>query len=284
MALRQKTRTFLTVGVVLFLCVLFSHPEDVMRGSLAGLTLWYQAVLPVQLPFMIVIQLLLRLQVIRGLAPSLLCLLSGLTCGYPAGTVTAAALYQSGAIPEKRLTRLAAGSSTAGPLFMVGTVGLGLLSESRLGYLLLSIQWLCAALLVLPGGRKHKPKQAPPVVSQPLGQMLGDAVGAAAQLMLTIAGFIVLFSVILQWVPSWIGALLEMTNGAKIVAASSWPLAAKLVGISFLLGFSGVCVILQSLAAAERAPIAAGRFVLYKVAQGGLAAVLTWGVCQFLGL
>ena len=99
---------------------------------------------------------------------------------------------------------------------MVGTVGLGLLSESRLGYLLLSIQWLCAALLVLPGGRKHKPKQAPSAVSQPLGQMLGDAVGAAAQLMLTIAGFIVLFSVILQWIPSWIGALLEMNTRSSV--------------------------------------------------------------------
>lgn len=289
-----KTRTMLTVGVVLFLCFLFWQPAKAMEGARQGLILWYQVVLPSQFPFIACVNILLQIQSFSHISPHVFNFLSGMISGYPVGSMTAAKLFQEGRLNQKRLTLQAALCNMAGPLFVIGTVGVGLLQNALYGYMLLLIHWACAGSMSIFCALRNKEKskaagrqkkvRATSRPRLPIGAVLGDAVGGAAEVMLKVAGFITIFSVILQWIPGWIGAPLEMTNGLRLAAYSTLPMKWKLSACSFLINFSGICVILQSLGAAEEAPIAAGWYLLIKLLQGSVSAIVTLGICQILGM
>lgn len=283
-------RTMLACGVVLFLCLLFVSPGRAMKGAEKGLLLWYQIVLPSQLPFVAGVKLLLKLQSFQAGPPVLMNFLIGLVSGYPVGTMTTAHFYRTGRISPRSLTPLAAFTNMAGPLFVVGTVGAGLLGDARWGYYLLMVHWVSAGLLVLfPALRERHAGRARvtgalAVERSSIGRLMGDAVGETAELMLKVGGFIVLFSVLRQWVGGPVGAVLEMTGGIRWVVQQGWSLKWTLTVCSFLINFSGVCILMQSLGCAEGVPVSTAGFLGSKLGQGLLAAALMLGICQFLGM
>ena len=260
-----------------------------MEGAKEGMVLWYRVVLPSQFPFVAAVKLLLQLPLLHQAPASWSIWLIGMVSGYPMGTLTASEMYQKGKMTRESLTPLAAYANMAGPLFVIGTVG-SLLQSTVLGYWLLLTHWVSAGTLFwfsawrmkrndMAAGRLSKEGQVALPLS-PLGQLLGNAVGDTAELMLKVCGFITLFSVLQQWLPGWIGALLEMTNGIRWLTESKLGLTEKLVLCSFLLGFSGFCIILQSFAAAK-APLDTKQYIICKCKQGVLGAALMWGICQF---
>ena len=275
--------------MVLFLCLLMIQPDQAMEGARTGLLLWYQVVLPAQLPFMVGVKLLFRVCSFRRIPAVILNFLMGLVSGYPVGTMTAVQLYQQGRISRCSLTPLAAACNMAGPLFVIGTVGSGLLGNVRWGYWLLLVHWLSAGIMTAVAARRnsgagHDSRGQEACGRESIGRLMGDAVGEAAELMLKVGGFIVIFSVMRQWLSGGIGALLEMTGGVAWLAAQSWDPMWILTGVSFLINFSGVCILMQSLSAADQAPVSTGGYIGLKLLQGLLAAVLMLGICQFLNL
>lgn len=288
--LQNKGRTMLTGSVVLFLCLLLGNPARAAEGVRQGLILWYQAVLPIQLPFAAGICMLMQLTEGGWMPVRMQAWLIGQLAGYPMGALAVGQLYQSGRLKMEGLTRTAAACNMAGPLFVVGTVGSCLLGDVRWGYVLLAVHWICAGAIACLGAARRKTAtdgihpQRSRKSGEPLGTVMGSAVSEAAQLMLKVGGFIALFSVILQWVPQEMGIVLEMTNGIDWICAQPWPLKWKLTGCSFAINFSGLCIILQSLAAGKEAPMRSGSFFAWKLLQGVAAAVLMWGICQFLGM
>ncbi len=276
------------IVVILFLCLLFCQPQKGMDGVREGLLLWYNVVLPSQLPFIMGVRLLLKTALVKKMPPSLMGFVFGLTAGYPAGSMTTAQLYKQGCISRKNLTPLAAFSNMAGPLFVVGTVGIGLLGSARWGYILLVVHWIsAAAFAIFPALRESRAQRgrSPDIAAfqkVPIGRLMGDAVGETAELMLKVGGFIVLFSVLRQWVGGVAGALMEMSGGVQWLSRQNWGLKWKLAGCSFLINFSGVCIILQSLGAVGDAPVSAEGFIGYKLLQGVVATGIMLGICQFL--
>ncbi len=276
------------VVVVLFLCLLFCQPQKGMEGAQEGLMLWYNVVLPSQLPFIMGVRLLLKTAPLKKMPPGLFGFILGLIAGYPVGSMTTAQLYKQGRIGSENLTPLAAFSNMAGPLFVVGTVGVGLLGSARWGYCLLMVHWISAAMFVaFPALRESRAQRGrmteiATVQKESIGRMMGDAVGETAELMLKVGGFIVLFSVLRRWVGDTVGALLEMTGGIRWIAGQDMNLGWKLVGCSFLINFSGICILLQSLEVAGDVPVSTLGFIGCKLLQGVAAAGIMFVICQFL--
>ena len=274
--------------VVLFLCLLFCQPQKAMDGARDGLLLWYQVVLPSQMPFVMGVKLLLKLSSFRQIPAVLFNFLIGLISGYPVGTMTTGHLYKQGQISKKNLTPLAAFTNMAGPLFVVGTVGGGLLGNVKWGYYLLAVHWISAAVLVMfPALReRHAQRErlagAVALERSSIGRMMGDAVGETAELMLKVGGFIMLFSVLRQWISGPLGAMLEMTGGIRWIIQQNWEVKWILVCCSFLINFSGVCILMQSLGTVEEVPVSTMGFWGCKLLQGTLAAGIMLGFCQFL--
>lgn len=281
---KKKNDIILAVSVVFFLLLWMMQPDRVMEGTTKGLILWYRKVLPAQFVFTFGVNLLMRLSVLDKLPAQLMIWLSGMMTGFPMGAMVAAKYYQRGIVTEKRITRLAAAANMAGPMFVIGTLGAGMLGSARWGYILLLIQWICAGIVgFFPVLReKRKPEDLPP--SLLIGELLGMAMEETAELMLKICGFVVLFSVLSLWFSGAFGIMLELTNGLHMVAEMEWPLRKKLCVSSFLLNTSGLSVIFQSMAAAKEAPVSFGRFFCLKYLQGCLGGGIMWLFCQFLNL
>lgn len=217
----------LAVGVIL-------NPEAAFEASLKGLAIWWEVLLPAQLPFFILSELLMGLGLIHFLGvlfepfmrplfrvpgSGSFVLAVGLTSGNPLGAKLTARLREQGLITRTEGERLVAFSSTAGPLFMIGTVGVGFYHNPAVGMALALIHYV-SNFIVGVLMRFHEP-QAPasPKIEagrgfilikalramhrarlrdgRSLGQLLADAVLSSIRTSLMIGGFLVFFSVIL---------------------------------------------------------------------------------------
>ena len=121
-------------------------PQVTLDGASEGLRLWFQNVLPAQFPFMICILLLLKngLGSGSGSVPSVF--LTGILSGYPGGAKSIEVLYRQGQISAKRLQWLMSFCNNSGPLFMVGTIGIGIFGSAAIGYRILITHLLSAVL------------------------------------------------------------------------------------------------------------------------------------------
>lgn len=220
------TLIFLVAGMI------FIFPDVAFQASLEGLKLWFEIVLPTLLPFFIMSELLMGFGVVHLLGALLepvmrplfrlpgvagFAVAMGVTAGYPLGAKITGDLVRSNSLTQTEGERLAGFANTAGPLFLVGAVGVGMFGVPDLGITLL-IAHLSAAVLVGFCLRLHKGAESPRQTLQGsyLGRALAamdtarekdgrsfatlfsDAIRTTFQSMLLIGGCIMVFSVLVQ--------------------------------------------------------------------------------------
>ena len=135
--------------IIGLLLLLFTRPDVIASGCSLGLTLWYTAVLPSLLPFMILSGLLIRTGLFRYLnsvyAPFLgrlfsisdegcYAVLLGFLCGFPMGAKVIADLVQEGRISPEEGSYLLGFCNNVSPAFFLNYVCL-----QKLGYS--SVPW-----------------------------------------------------------------------------------------------------------------------------------------------
>ncbi|MCK9524685.1 MAG: sporulation integral membrane protein YlbJ [Limnochordia bacterium] len=227
------TRNRILAGLIFLIAgMIFVFPEVAFQASLEGLKLWFEIVLPTLLPFFIIADLLMGLGVVHFLGSLLepvmrplfrlpgvagFAVAMGITAGYPLGAKITGELIRSKSLTQVEGERLAGFASTAGPLFLVGAVGVGMFGLPDVGVTLL-ISHLAGAVLVGFCMRLHKGAESPRV--KPQGSYLGRALSAldtarkadgrsfgtlfssavrnTFQSMLFIGGCIMMFSVLVQ--------------------------------------------------------------------------------------
>lgn len=148
--------------LVLLLLSLVIFSQDVFQSARHGLTLWCYHVVPSLLPFFICLELLKRTNVFPVLGKLLepifrplfhipgtgaFAIVMGMCSGYPVGAKFAASLREEGHCTKIEGERLLAFTNTSGPLFIIGSVGVGMFFDATIGFLLL-VTHILAALLV----------------------------------------------------------------------------------------------------------------------------------------
>lgn len=227
------TRNRILASLVFLLAgMIFIFPEVAFQASLDGLKLWFEIVLPTLLPFFILAELLMGLGVVHFLGSLLepvmrplfrlpgaagFAVAMGMIAGYPLGAKITGDLLRSKSLTQVEGERLAGFANTAGPLFFVGAVGLGMFGLPELGVTLL-IAHLASAVLVGFCMRLHKGAESPRLRAQgsyfgralrsldtarqgdgrSFGTLFGDAIRTTFQSMLFIGGCIMMFSVLVQ--------------------------------------------------------------------------------------
>ena len=263
-------------------------PQVTLDGASEGLRLWFQNVLPAQFPFMICILLLLKngLGSGSGSVPSVF--LTGILSGYPGGAKSIEVLYRQGRISAKRLQWLMSFCNNSGPLFMVGTIGIGIFGSAAIGYRILITHLLSAVLcscIFSIGGRGETFRvRGSQRIEESFGAQLGSCVTETASVMIMVGGFMMLYCVLIRLCGRlWPGAaylcsLLEMTNGAvqlaKLPPVWSVPLAGALVSMG------GLCVYSQTCTVLEHTPFSGPRYLAAKCLQGILCGIMLflWGI------
>ena len=117
-----------------------------------ALNLWANNVIPSLLPFLICIDLLKATPFVdlisKLLTPMMrplfnvpgagaFALAMGWLSGYPTGAKITSELYQEGKCTLEEGSRLLAFTNTSGPLFIIGTCGIAMFNDSKIGFLLL---------------------------------------------------------------------------------------------------------------------------------------------------
>jgi sporulation integral membrane protein YlbJ len=211
-----------------------------------------------------------------------------ITSGYPVGSKIVADLYHNKMCSKIEAQRLLAFCSTSGPLFMIGAVGIGMFNMKESGIIIMISHYigvLTVGILFRFYGYKSsslydiKPEGIKNALSnfkstllkekRPIGLLLSNAVNNSISAILTVGGFIILFSVIIRLlnqsgimnilsniislVLAPIGmhhglsspiasGLLEMTIGSKLISSSQGPLIQKISAISGIIAWSGFSI------------------------------------------
>ena len=317
----KRLRVWLVpAGIGLTLAFMLLHPQATAEAALRGFLLWGKVVLPALFPFLAAQNLLYSTgaaafmavllhpaaeRVFRLPGAAALPVLMGFTSGFPVGAILTRQLYDERALTLRDAEHLLAFTNNSSPLFLLGSIGAGLLASPEAGLLLLLSLYGGNLLLGLLLRFTHETRTAPrrPSLADarkalrthrtpaPLGQLMADAIRSAFVSSATVAGFIVIFSVLavmlscfgvfraaaglLPSAATFSGTLLtgllqgilEITLGCESAARASAPLMQKLAVITLVCAVGGLSVFAQIMSLMGHIPIRPGRYFLCRIAQ-----------------
>lgn len=325
----KLNKMIIPVCICLFTVFLILFSSDNFIAAKNGLFLWYSSVVPSLLPFFIATELLGYTSIIKILGKFLnklmrpifnvpgegaFALIMGIISGYPVGAKIVSNLKKQGICTNTECERLLSFTNNSGPLFIIGTVGISLFSNSNIGFKLFFVHVVsCLLVGFLFRWWKRKPSQFPQEYKRTelntidnlsfnnLGIVLSSSIQSAIRLIVTIGGFVVLFSVIVSMLhsskilnifcailspflnifkipavysESIITGIIEVTNGVKLAAISQNPI--NIIICSFLLGFGGFSVLLQVLSITSEAKISIKPYILGKFLQACFSAIIMY--------
>lgn len=327
--LKQFSKITLTLGISACMVIILIRPDVYVASALEGVKLWALVVLPSLLPFFFFTSLLAKIGATERMARTLkkpcqkifgtsgyaaYAFLMSILSGYPVGAKIIGDLGENGLIDETDATKMSSFCSTSGPLFIVGSVGVGMFGSAAAGKLLFithAFSALITGLIFRFFGRtkitttltnKNAPKSCRPHVSPAKtraanGNALYDCVYSSVISIATVGGFICVFYVVADIFqnldllrPIWKTlffvtkneplsrafsyGLIECTRGCKMLALCGLS-TYSLAFASSLIAFGGVSVLVQSVCFLKKANAKIPVFLLAKTIQTVISFLLT---------
>lgn len=312
----MKLKTVLLSVILLFFAfAVIAFPARYVPVCFNGFCTWAESVLPSLFPFMIVTAILIKTGVADAAAKPFsrisgkvnlprtafpLFLMSACS-GYPAGSRMVSEYYSGGLINESDCKKLAPLCSTAGPLFITGTVGYKAFGGGDAG-----VKLTCACLisvistsLIYALLSKSKPQDNKPL-PRPSRQadVLYDSFYGAIIAVCMAGGFIAFFFTLSQALSdfkifsplaytlspafgegcanAFLCGLCEATGGCFSLAKAGGFFALPLAG--FLVTFGGASIIAQQMCYLNKCKVKAVFFIIFKFVQGVICFAL---LCLF---
>jgi sporulation integral membrane protein YlbJ len=314
---------------VLFAICLIIFSSSNLLAAHNGLELWANSVIPSLFPFFVATELLSHTNFINVLGKCLnrlmqplfsirgegaFAFIMGIISGYPVGAKIACSLRDSNICTKEECERLLAFTNNSGPLFIIGTVGIGMFGNSLIGILLLITHILaCITVGVFFRFWKTSNKSTLFLINKDtnylqnnsvslsnLGEVIGKSISHSISIILNIGGFIVIFSVIISilknsnillllnpifeflHIPSkvaesFILGIVEITNG--IFALSNIPqkkLSINIILSAFLLGCGGISIFLQVWNIVSKTDLSIKPYIIGKILHGAFSAFYTF--------
>lgn len=225
-------------------------------------------------------------------------ILLGAIGGYPVGAKTVSELYSKGVCTKKDALQVLRFCNNAGPAFLIGSLGAGILCNKQTGILLYALHLISAILIGLLFQDNRSSVKAHCITgnfyekkSLPVCFLQSVTVSFAS--FLNVCAFVLLFSVIIcmlgqlsfmaRLAPVCSGLLygmLELTSGTMALASAALPKRFLLPALSFLCGWGGLSVQLQAISFLQEAGLPIREYLCFKLLHGLLAALLTLVLCR----
>ncbi|WP_053956959.1 sporulation integral membrane protein YlbJ [Inediibacterium massiliense] len=341
-------KKFFIIFIVSFLVFsIIKFPKESFEAAKLGIDTWFYIVFPALLPFFVGAELLISLGLVNFLGVLLeplvrplfnvpgegsFILAMSVTSGYPMGVKLITQLRSNGICNKTEGQRLLSFCSTSGPLFMIGAVSIGMFKNPQLGTSIALSHYLGAIATGLlfrfypftiqrTSFRKKENTSIKKAFldlfstsnknETTFGVLLGKAVKNSVETLLSIGGFIILFSVIIKLLNTlgilsyisyciqsllpipknicnaFIGGIFEMTVGCK--ALSEIPHLSFLQQALFstiLISFSGFSIHAQASSLISKTDLSISIYIFSKIIHAifsGIFVVLTMPVI-FLSL
>ncbi|MBR3928338.1 MAG: hypothetical protein IKJ65_04965 [Clostridia bacterium] len=272
----------LLTALILCAYLLFDSGAALLRAREA-MSLWASSVAPALFPFLALLPALTdedalhvyeklfgkgvkRLFHISGAsaAPALV----GLIAGSPAGSLAVVRAYQAGAISQRDARVLTALATGVGPVFVISSVGGGMMNDVSRGVVLLISAWLSSFLTAILVSRV--------CISGENLFFSGDgeinppgAIREAVIGILTVAGYMTAFYVFAGGLPDMLYAFFEISGGCRIASERN-----DMVLSAAVIGFGGACLMAQNIRNLQKTGVKAWEIAWIKAFTGALSALL----------
>lgn len=217
--------------VLFFIISIVVFPKESIESAKSGMNICINILIPSLLPFLIGANLLISLKVIDILGiflekpsrilfnvpgKSSLIFAISILSGYPIGSKLISSLRQNNEISKVEAQRLASFCSTSGPLFMVGSVGIGMFNNPKIGYFILLCHYIGSLSVGIlfrfynaSGAIKYS-NNKPDMITRlkqiifykneekSFSSIFGDAVRNGINTILIVCGFVIVFSVLFK--------------------------------------------------------------------------------------
>lgn len=301
-----------------FVAMMLLFPEVSLAAVRDAIGLWAFSVLPSLLPFFICSNFIaetgfnLKLAelgepvVRRAFKASGACafpFIMSLASGYPVGVKILADLRLKGSLSKKEAEKGLSFCSTSGPLFMLGTVGVGMLMSETAGWIIAISHYAGAILNGIIFGRlmdrksfedkssieKFHIKKSAANSDLNLNEALSNAIMDAISTLFLIAGYMAVFMMLIYYIKlsdiqaqPWFSGLLELSVGCRDTAGYVYyTLMKKTVICTALISFGGACVLFQSISFLAKTDMSIIIFLLTKVNHAIISAGISYILCKF---
>ena len=326
---KQIINFFFPILIVITLILgIVSFPNESILAAKKGLSIWVNVLIPSLLPFIIGANLVVDLKVVDIIGyiinpiTKFIFNVSGKSAlVFVISTAKLASeLRNNNQISKFEGQRLVSFCSTSGPLFIVGSVATGMFKNPSLGYLMLICHYLgsiSVGLLFRNYGKESLSNKKSSLKTNVLNTinnrykddrgffvLFGSAVFNGVNTLLSIGGFVIVFSVVFEifslfniislissilYVPlslfgvtkelchAFISGLFEITIGCdRISSVLSTPEVLRASLSSFLIGFSGLSILAQCCNFIAKTDISTKIYIFSIFLHGSLASIFTF--------
>lgn len=300
-------------GFILFLfpmmLFLFLFPIQALEASRSGLLLWFQTLIPTLLPFMILSNLMIRLDLIQNLttffAPLLYklfrispygcyCIFIGFFCGYPMGAKTTADMVNQEYISPIEGQYLLNFCNNISPMFLINFLVHGALKQPELLFVSAFIIYgapIILAILSNPFYRKKLPKdnsfyQKKASKVQINFELVDTCIMNAFESITKLGGYVILFAILsgiiqaLPFLPTpaklFLTGVTEITNGIQGIASASLSAPLNFVLLFSITCFGGLSGVAQTNSMIQNSTLSILKYIGSKILMVLICLTLTY--------
>ena len=303
----MRIKNILISAMCIFLIVLLViNPGKYTASCLNGFLLFGKNVLPCLFPFFFLTKLLgesdlipklskktekLTKKLFRTSGNGSYIFLMSIISGYPLGAKLTADFFENKLISKSEAFKISTFTSTSGPLFIIGTVGVTFLKNYTLAIIIFVSHILGAVLngILYRGYKKNETQSL--AMKQPNKFMLSECMYSAISSILMVGGFIAFFTVLIDAVLSFkifnspgikiaVSSLIEVTRGLFELSSSSLSATLKGTLACIFISFGGFSIHAQAFAFLSKCSVPYYKFFLQKTTH----AILSGAVCLVLCL
>ena len=293
------------VGTAALATLFVAMPQYSAKGVRTGLLICAQTVVPSLFPFCVLSSFFVKTGLCSALGRLILpftqklfalpgeaggIMIMGLCGGFPVGASMTAVLLENGVLNRHDAVRLMMFCVNAGPAFVIGAVGAGMLGSVKAGAILfcslssasLIVGFLTRFIPCKEEGEYHVTKAY--IEHQSVRDALPSAVTDGTKAIISICAWVVIFSCLLEYVPLLglsretdvlLNCVLEVTRGcASAVNLCNIPVLAA------ALGWSGLSVHCQVMRYVKSAGVPVMHFMCARVLNGAIASVICAGLLK----
>ncbi len=296
------------IFALILIIIFFIQPNIVRAGAMNGITLWYNKILPVLFPMFILSNILLQYSFlydvlekislvskkILGSSFAIIPFIISVISGYPSGALATDLIVKNQRISDSEGKYLLTFTNLCSFQFISAVVVLSMLKDiSLLLYIVLPhyIGALVLCKFIKKDFRSIKISKKENFIKHvSFNEAFSNAISKSILSILTVAGVIIIFSIISEYIMSIVFTgngsgvkeilvsllvgMLELTNGCDIISSSLLPVEVKLILLNFLLSFSGCSIIFQTITVTSNVEVNILEYIKVKLVHGIISSLI----------
>ena len=286
-----------------FIILIILTPSIILDGTRSGLMLWYYALIPALLPYMILSNIVIKsglsmelsfltyplTKLLRINPKASYCILSGIFFGYPACAANACALVKEKQLDQETASFCSCAFNNLSPGFIMGFFCIGTLGNTEIipkVFALFYISLLLSTFLIrilFFRNLKSTTENIMSVQKTSDKNILTSSIKTALINIATLGGYVIVFAILIQYllnIPydkiTLLAPFLEITTGINIICNTFTDIKTVLLIIMPLLSFGGISGIFQTLGIDSDRIIDTKKYIYSKVLSGIVSLIVTY--------